>query len=132
MSGGMQQRVAIARALASRPRLLVMDEPFASVDAQTRAELEDLLLRIQATSHVTTLVVTHDIDESVYLADRIVVLSKSPSTVAEVLEVDLPAPRDQILSKETEEFVRLRAHVLRQLRGGPEVDAPAAPAPAGA
>lgn len=124
MSGGMQQRVAIARALACRPRLLVMDEPFASVDAQTRAELEDLLLTIQATSHVTVLVVTHDIDESVYLADNIVVLSKSPSRVAEVLAVNLPEPRDQITSKETHEFIRTRAHVLRLLRGVPEPAVP--------
>ncbi|WP_310961304.1 ABC transporter ATP-binding protein [Nocardioides terrisoli] len=120
MSGGMQQRVAIARALACRPRLLVMDEPYASVDAQTRAELEDLLLTIQAQLEITVLVVTHDIDESVYLADNIIVLSKAPSTVAEVISVDLARPRDQIITKEEPFFVHARAHVLRLLRGEPE------------
>jgi NitT/TauT family transport system ATP-binding protein len=120
MSGGMQQRVAIARALACRPRLLVMDEPYASVDAQTRAELEDLLLSIQARLNITVLVVTHDIDESVYLADNIIVLSKAPSTVAEVIRVGLARPRDQITTKEEAEFVHVRAHVLRLLRGQPE------------
>jgi NitT/TauT family transport system ATP-binding protein len=123
MSGGMQQRVAIARALACRPRLLVMDEPYASVDAQTRAELEDLLLSIQEKLDVTVLVVTHDIDESVYLADNIIVLSKAPSTVAEVIKVGLARPRDQIVTKEEPEFVHARAHVLRLLRGQPEPEA---------
>lgn len=123
MSGGMQQRVAIARALACRPRLLVMDEPYASVDAQTRAELEDLLLSIQERLHITVLVVTHDIDESVYLADNIIVLSKAPSTVAEEIRVGLARPRDQISTKEEPEFVRARAHVLRLLRGEPEPQA---------
>ena len=93
LSGGMQQRVAIARALAYQPEVLMMDEPFASVDAQTRAELEDLLLRIWAEFGVTVLFVTHDVDESVYLGDRVAVLSKSPSTVSEEVVVDLPAPR---------------------------------------
>ena len=74
LSGGMQQRVAIARALAE-PRVLLMDEPFASVDAQTRAELEDLVLRIHAEFEVTMLLVTHDIDESVYMSDRVIILS---------------------------------------------------------
>ncbi|TWP34674.1 ABC transporter ATP-binding protein [Leekyejoonella antrihumi] len=120
MSGGMQQRVAIARALACHPRLLVMDEPYASVDAQTRAELEDLLLTIQATMKITVLVVTHDIDESVYLADNIIVLSKAPSRVSEEIPVRLARPRDQITTKEDAEFIRLRAHVLRLLRNIPE------------
>jgi NitT/TauT family transport system ATP-binding protein len=120
MSGGMQQRVAIARALASSPRLLVMDEPYASVDAQTRAELEDLLLEIQAKLNITVLVVTHDIDESVYLGDNIIVLSNAPSTVTEVIRVGLKRPRDQITTKEEDEFVHVRAHVLRLLRNQPE------------
>lgn len=116
MSGGMQQRVAIARALASHPKLLLMDEPYASVDAQTRADLEDLLLSIQARLGITVLVVTHDIDESVYLADHIIVLSKPPSVVAEVIDVDLPRPRDQVTTKEDPVFVETRAHVTRLLR----------------
>lgn len=131
MSGGMQQRVAIARALACRPRLLVMDEPYASVDAQTRAELEDLLLRIQDQLHITVLVVTHDIDESVYLADHIIVLSRQPSTVAEVIEITLARPRDQIVSKEDPEFVTKRAHVLRLLRNVPEPGAASTPGTSG-
>ncbi|MGO2111862.1 MAG: ABC transporter ATP-binding protein, partial [Pseudoclavibacter sp.] len=88
LSGGMQQRVAIARALASRPRLLLMDEPFASLDAQTRAGLEDLVLRIRDQFGITVLVVTHDIDEAVYLADRVLVLSKSPAHVLDDIRVE--------------------------------------------
>lgn len=126
MSGGMQQRVAIARALACKPRLLVMDEPYASVDAQTRAELEDLLLKIQAELQITVLVVTHDVDESVYLSDSIVVLSKAPSRVAEVIQVNLAKPRDQLTTKEQPEFSRIRAQVLRLLRSGGSADASSA------
>lgn len=116
MSGGMQQRVAIARALASHPKLLLMDEPYASVDAQTRADLEDLLLEIQRRLGITVLVVTHDIDESVYLADHVIVLSKPPSVVAETIEIDLPHPRNQVTTKEDPRFVELRGHVTRLLR----------------
>ncbi|QNG17488.1 ABC transporter ATP-binding protein [Rhodococcus triatomae] len=116
MSGGMQQRVAIARALASHPTLLLMDEPYASVDAQTRAELEDLLLQIQAKLGITVLVVTHDIDESVYLADHIIVLSTPPSVVAETIDVDLPRPRDHITTKTDPRFVEIRGHVTQLLR----------------
>jgi NitT/TauT family transport system ATP-binding protein len=124
MSGGMQQRVAIARALASHPKLLLMDEPYASVDAQTRAELEDLLMRIQAELGVTVLVVTHDIDESVYLADRIIVLSPPPSVVAEVIEVDLPRPRDHVTTKTDRRFVEIRGHVTKILRHSGDVAEP--------
>ncbi|MGJ3191554.1 ABC transporter ATP-binding protein [Paenarthrobacter nitroguajacolicus] len=116
MSGGMQQRAAIARALASHPKLLLMDEPYASVDAQTRADLEDLLLDIHATLGVTVLVVTHDIDESIYLADHVIALSAPPSVVAETVEVDLPRPRNQISTKQDPRFVELRAHVTSLLR----------------
>ncbi|MGJ3507798.1 ABC transporter ATP-binding protein [Enemella sp. A6] len=125
MSGGMQQRVAIARALASHPKLLLMDEPYASVDAQTRADLEDLLMRIQAKLGITVLVVTHDIDESVYLADRIIVLSKPPSVVAEVIDVDLPRPRDHVTTKADQRFVDVRAHVTTLLRRSETEPAPA-------
>jgi NitT/TauT family transport system ATP-binding protein len=116
LSGGMQQRVAIARALAYQPEVLLMDEPFASVDAQTRGDLEDLVLRVREQYGVTILFVTHDIDESVYLADRIVVLTPSPTEVREVLSVDLPHPRDQVDTKELPEFTRLRAHVYRLIK----------------
>jgi NitT/TauT family transport system ATP-binding protein len=116
LSGGMQQRVAIARALAYQPAILLMDEPFASVDAQTRADLEDLTLRVREQYGITILFVTHDIDESVYLADRVAVLTHSPTEVKEIVPVDLPAPRDQIATKELAEFAHLRAHVYRQIR----------------
>jgi NitT/TauT family transport system ATP-binding protein len=117
LSGGMQQRVAIARGLAYRPEILLMDEPFASVDAQTRSDLEDLVLRIRHEYGVTILFVTHDIDESVYLADRVVILSPRPTVVQEVLEIPLPRPRDQVATKELPEFAQLRAHVYRAIKG---------------
>src|SRR5687767_3352125 len=127
LSGGMQQRVAIARALAYQPAILLMDEPFASVDAQTRGDLEDLVLQVREQFGVTVLFVTHDIDESVYLADRIIVLTPSPTEVREVLSVDLPHPRDQVDTKELPEFARLRAHVYRLIKreqsGGEREDA---------
>ena len=116
LSGGMQQRVAIARALAYEPEILLMDEPFASVDAQTRADLEDLILEVRREFGVTIVFVTHDIDESVYLGDRIVVLGPPPTTVQEVLDVDLPPERDQVETKELPEFARLRAHVYRLIK----------------
>ncbi|MFE5568455.1 ABC transporter ATP-binding protein [Amycolatopsis japonica] len=129
LSGGMQQRVSIARALASRPALLLMDEPFASVDAQTRFELEDLTRRVQRENGSTVLVVTHDIDESVYLSDRVLVLSKSPAKIVADLPVGLPAERDQITTRESAEFVTLRGEVARLLHGGaPEAAAAASDA----
>jgi NitT/TauT family transport system ATP-binding protein len=132
LSGGMQQRVAIARALAYQPSILLMDEPFASVDAQTRGDLEDLTLRVRDRYGITILFVTHDIDESVYLADRVVVLTHAPTEVKEIVRVDLPRPRDQIATKELADFAHLRAHVYRQIKreqvepGEAETDEPAA------
>jgi NitT/TauT family transport system ATP-binding protein len=116
LSGGMQQRVAIARALAYRPAILLMDEPFASVDAQTRADLQDTLLEVWQRHDSTVLFVTHDIDESVYLADRVVVLSHAPARVVADIAIDLPRPRDQIATKELPRFVELRAEVARLIR----------------
>ena len=109
----MQQRVAIARALAYQPSILLMDEPFASVDAQTRGDLEDLILRVREEYGITVLFVTHDIDESVYLGDRVIVLTHAPTHVKEIVGVQLPRPRDQIATKELPEFAHLRAHVYR-------------------
>jgi len=116
LSGGMQQRVAIARALAYQPSILLMDEPFASVDAQTRGDLEDLVLRVRDEFGITILFVTHDIDESVYLSDRIVVLTHAPTVVKEVVGVELPSPRDQIATKELSEFASQRAYVYRLIK----------------
>jgi NitT/TauT family transport system ATP-binding protein len=126
LSGGMQQRVAIARGLAYRPEILLMDEPFASVDAQTRADLEDLVLRIRDDSGVTILFVTHDIDESVYLGDRVVILSPRPTVVQETLDVPLPRERDQLTTKEMPEFAHLRAHVYRAIKRQGSAEAPVA------
>lgn len=120
LSGGMQQRVSIARALASNPALLLMDEPFASVDAQTRFDLEDLLRRVQREQGSTVLFITHDIDESVYLGNRVLVLSASPGKITADLPIDLPADRDQIATRESPEFVKLRADVARLLHTAEE------------
>ena len=118
LSGGMQQRVAIARALAYQPKLLLMDEPFASVDAQTRGDLEDLVLRVRREFGVTVVLVTHDIDESVYMGDRVIILSRPPTTVQQELTVDLPGERDQIATKELPEFAHLRSRVYRAIKEG--------------
>jgi NitT/TauT family transport system ATP-binding protein len=117
LSGGMQQRVAIARALAYQPRLLLMDEPFASVDAQTRADLEDLVLQVHARLGITVVFVTHDIDESIYLADRVIVLTQRPTRVKEIVSVKLPRPRDQIATKALAEFTDLRSHLFQLIKG---------------
>ena len=117
LSGGMQQRVAIARAVAYRPEILLMDEPFASVDAQTRTELEDLILRVRQEFGVTVMFVTHDIDEAIYLGDRVIILSRPPCVVQEVLQVPLPRPRNQTRTKELPEYTHLRAYVYRAIMG---------------
>ena len=116
LSAGMQQRVAIARALAYEPEILLLDEPFASVDAQTRADLQDLLLDVWHRADLTVLLVTHDVDEAAYLADRIVVLSASPARVKETIRVGLPRPRDQIRTRRLPEFADLRGRVLATVR----------------
>ena len=116
LSGGMQQRVAIARALAYRPKVLLMDEPFASLDAQTRSDLEDVVLRLRDEFGVTIVFVTHDIDEAVYLGDKVVVLSGAPASVTKTVEVSFPEPRDQVSTKSLPEFSKLRAEVLTEIR----------------
>lgn len=116
LSGGMQQRVAIARALAYQPKLLLMDEPFASVDAQTRADLEDLVAAVRDRFGITMVLVTHDIDESVYLSDRVIVLSRPPSTVLAQVRIELPRPRDQIKTKATQQFVEKRSEIAHMIR----------------
>jgi NitT/TauT family transport system ATP-binding protein len=95
LSGGMKQRVAIARALANQPRILLMDEPFGALDAQTRCSMQAHLLRIWESVDVTIVFITHDLDEAIYLADRIIVLGANPGRILEVIEVPVPRPRRQ-------------------------------------
>jgi NitT/TauT family transport system ATP-binding protein len=116
LSGGMQQRVAIARAVAYEPKVLLMDEPFAAVDAQTRADLEDLIRSIWHKFGVTILFVTHDIDEAVYLGQRVIVLSNSPTVVQDDLTVDLPDARDQLTTRSDPRFTELRAKVWAEIQ----------------
>lgn len=111
LSGGMQQRVAIARAVAFRPEILLLDEPFASVDALTRESLEDLALQLRDKFGITILLVTHDIDEAVYLSGRIFVLSRSPSVVVREIAVDLPHPREQTKTRSDANFLKLRNEI---------------------
>ncbi|GAA2915721.1 ABC transporter ATP-binding protein [Streptomyces mexicanus] len=119
LSGGMQQRVALARALVCRPALLLLDEPFGSLDARTREDLEDLPRQVHRADGTTTVLVTHDIDESVYVGDRVVVLSRGPAAHLVLgLPVGLPEDRDQIATRGCEAFVALRAKAGRAVRSG--------------
>ncbi|MCX4903039.1 ABC transporter ATP-binding protein [Streptomyces sp. NBC_00878] len=132
LSGGMQQRVAIARAVAYEPKVLLMDEPFAAVDAQTRAELEDLIRQLWRDLGVTVLFVTHDIDEAVYLGQRTLILSKSPTVVQEDLTIDLPDERDQLHTRSSTRFAELRAHVYEQIQRAKHHHGDTAPGPVAA
>ena len=118
LSGGMQQRVAIARALAAQPKVLLLDEPFSAVDALTRMELQSLILDIWAKSGLTILLITHDVDEAVFLADRIAVLSNRPSTIERIESTQLPRPREALATREVPRFLDLRHdlvdHLLRR------------------
>lgn len=116
LSGGMQQRVAIARAVAYQPEVLLMDEPFAAVDAQTRADLEDLVRGVWQKMGVSVLFVTHDIDESVYLGERVIILSSSPTVIQDDVLVDLPAERNQLETRSSQRFSELRHHVYQQIQ----------------
>jgi NitT/TauT family transport system ATP-binding protein len=118
LSGGMQQRVAIARTLALRPEVILMDEPFGALDAQTRADMQELLLRIWDEAASTILFVTHDVDEALYLADRIYVLCARPGTIIEDVPVPFGRPREPSM-KQRAEFHELQQHVLASLRRAP-------------
>ena len=118
LSGGMQQRVAIARALVARPEVLLMDEPFSALDALTRESLQDLLLQLWSELGLTIVFVTHDIAESIYLSDEIVVLSRAPSRVLKRLCVDIPRPREQLTTRESPRFLAYRRELYDMVVAG--------------
>jgi NitT/TauT family transport system ATP-binding protein len=117
LSGGMQQRVQIARALACSPSVLLMDEPFAALDAMTKASMQDELLRIRDQLGTSIIFITHDVEEAVYLGDRVALLSGRPAGVARMFEVNLPKPRTQVETRSAPEFLRLRKEIHGALDG---------------
>lgn len=122
LSGGMQQRVQIARALAMKPDVLLFDEPFGSLDAMTRAALQDELLNVRSIFESTCVFITHDIDEAVYLGNRVLVLAGNPASLTYELEVTLEEPRSQVATKESSEFLALRRSVHDELKLAHDVD----------
>jgi NitT/TauT family transport system ATP-binding protein len=112
LSGGMQQRVALARAIVAEPELLLMDEPFASVDALTRSTLEDMVLRLWEEVGFAVVLITHDISEAVYLSDRVLAMSRRPSTILSEVTVDLPRPRAHAVTPAMPRFHELSAELL--------------------
>ena len=117
ISGGMQQRVGIARALSKQPDILLMDEPFGAVDAQTREQLQEELLKIWAKTNTMVIFVTHSIDESIYLSDRVIVMQARPGRVKTEVAVDLPRPRWDGDVKANPRFAQLRAQIRDLIRG---------------
>ncbi len=115
LSGGMQQRVQIARCLAQEPTVLLMDEPFGALDAITRQELQDEFARIAGSEGRTVLFVTHDLEEAIYLGDRVIALATNPGRIAEIVDIDLPRPRDQLATREDRRFLEYRHRLFRHL-----------------
>jgi NitT/TauT family transport system ATP-binding protein len=118
LSGGMQQRVQIARALVLEPRVLLMDEPFGALDAITKASLQDQLLRVQADTGATVIFITHDVEEAVYLADRVMVIHGSPGRLVHETATDLPRPRDQLATRDRPRYHEVRHELGEALRHG--------------
>ena len=117
LSGGMQQRVQIARALTMEPDVLLMDEPFGALDALTKAQLQDELMKLHAIKGMTIIFVTHDIEEAIYLGDRVLVLAGPPARVVESIDIDLPRPRSQLTTKELPEYLEHRHHLFEAIAG---------------
>jgi NitT/TauT family transport system ATP-binding protein len=113
LSGGMAQRAQLARALAVKPKVLLMDEPFGALDAITKAALQDVLLDVHRRTEATVVFITHDLDEAIYLSDRVIVLAGSPGAVALTVDTQIPRPRDQLTTRETPDYFRVR-HLLGQ------------------
>src|SRR5690606_5139315 len=110
LSGGMRQRVALARAYAVKPQFLLMDEPFGALDAQTRSAMQNLLLEVLQTEGKTVMMITHSVDEALYLASRVVVVSARPARIRKIIDVPFPYPREERLH-ETPEFAELRSEI---------------------
>lgn len=117
LSGGMQQRVQIARSLAQEPKVWLMDEPFGALDAITRQQLQDEILRIAAERAITVIFITHDLEEAIYLGDRVIVLGAHPGRVVEEIAVDIPKPRDQLTTREHTAFLQARHRLFGLLQG---------------
>jgi NitT/TauT family transport system ATP-binding protein len=115
LSGGMQQRVQIARCLAQEPKLLLMDEPFGALDAMTRQTLQDEILQLAAERRITTVFITHDLEEAIYLGNRVVVLGQSPATIITSIEIELPRPRHQLTTREDRRFLAYRHQLFQML-----------------
>ncbi len=117
LSGGMQQRVQIARAVAVRPKVLLMDEPFGALDSMTKANLQDQLIDVRNSTGCTIVFITHDVEEAVYLADKVVVIDGQPGTITKAVDVGLPFPRDQVTTREMPRFLEVRHDLYAALRG---------------
>jgi NitT/TauT family transport system ATP-binding protein len=115
LSGGMQQRVQIARCLAQEPRVMLMDEPFGALDALTRQTLQDEISRLAKEQRITVVFITHDLEEAIYLGDRVVALAPNPGRVAETITVGLTRPRNQLTTREDPEFLSHRHHLFKLL-----------------